>query len=363
MKSSTGKYYVGLDHVRAIAAFMVFTWHFIHVVNGEYAPPPLFPLSLLTEGHTGVSLFMTLSGYLFAKLLAGKNISFPAFLWNRFLRLAPLLMVVLFIVGFRNYLSGGDPLAYTISILQGLILPRWPNGAWSITVELHFYLILPLLLLLSRKSSYFLVFFIVGMIIFRSFLYVEAGDIQVLAYLTIVGHADQFVLGILAYEFRNLIRGRHLVALIVFLCFAGFYWYFDSLGGFNRSPKQTFPASIWIVLGTVEGLAYASLIAWYDNSFNHSSGRLSRFIALIGTYSYSIYLLHVFIVSNLADAIDTHLVSLSNIYLALLFSPIAFLVMIPLGWASYNFIELPFLKFRKKYIIGTRQSPTSGSKD
>ncbi len=89
MKSSSGKYFLGLDHIRAVAAFLVFTWHFIHVNNGHEAAPPIFPLSILTEGHTGVALFMALSGYLFAKLLDGKNIIYTSFIWNRFLRLAP----------------------------------------------------------------------------------------------------------------------------------------------------------------------------------------------------------------------------------------------------------------------------------
>lgn len=42
--------------MRALAAFIVFTWHFIHVNNGHHAQPPIFPLSLLTEGHTDVAL-------------------------------------------------------------------------------------------------------------------------------------------------------------------------------------------------------------------------------------------------------------------------------------------------------------------
>jgi peptidoglycan/LPS O-acetylase OafA/YrhL len=73
MKSSTGQYFIGLDHLRALATFIVFTWHFLHVNNGHHQTPPIFPLSFLTEGHTGVGLFMTLSGYLFAKLLDGKK--------------------------------------------------------------------------------------------------------------------------------------------------------------------------------------------------------------------------------------------------------------------------------------------------
>ena len=43
MQSSTGQYFVGLDHLRALAAFLVFTWHFYHVDDGQTADPLLFP--------------------------------------------------------------------------------------------------------------------------------------------------------------------------------------------------------------------------------------------------------------------------------------------------------------------------------
>src|SRR5947209_615945 len=98
MKSSSGEHYIALDHIRALAAFFVFTWHFNHSSNGMpvafASAPAVFPLALLDEGHTGVALFMTLSGYLFAKLLWGKDINFAGFIWNRFIRLTPLLIVV-----------------------------------------------------------------------------------------------------------------------------------------------------------------------------------------------------------------------------------------------------------------------------
>ena len=98
MKSSTGQYYVGLDHIRALAAFIVFVWHFIHVNDQHLASVSFLPLAILTEGHTGVSLFMTLSGYLFAKILDGRQVHYFGFLWNRFLRLAPLLLFVIVVV-------------------------------------------------------------------------------------------------------------------------------------------------------------------------------------------------------------------------------------------------------------------------
>lgn len=60
MKSTSGQHFLALDHVRALAAFMVFTWHFTHSSNGYPIPfdyvPLVFPFALLDEGHTGVAL-------------------------------------------------------------------------------------------------------------------------------------------------------------------------------------------------------------------------------------------------------------------------------------------------------------------
>ena len=83
---------------------MVVTWHFMHAATGFPVPNGTAPeLAFLDEGHAGVSLFMTLSGFLFAKLLDGKSIAPLPFLWNRLLRLAPLMMVV---IGGRGTLLG-----------------------------------------------------------------------------------------------------------------------------------------------------------------------------------------------------------------------------------------------------------------
>ena len=90
MKSTSGAHYVALDHIRAVAALLVFVWPFTHSTNGYpmlFEGPPFWgPLVLFDEGHVGVALFMTLSGYLSAKLLDGKKVIYHLFLWNRFLR-------------------------------------------------------------------------------------------------------------------------------------------------------------------------------------------------------------------------------------------------------------------------------------
>ena len=198
---------------------------------------------------------MVLSGYLFAKILDGRQVLYKQFLWDRVLGLAPLLIFVIAIIGIKEFAPGRDIIIFgqTMEIqphtgspgrcyLKNYLVPRaWTNSYW-----------------------------------------------------TIIGRVDQFILGIMAFQFRKVICRRHFIAILVLFLFALFYRYFDSLGGFYMNPSYPSPSPIWIYMPFIEGLAYAMLIGWYDNSFSHSTGKLSRFIALIGTASYSIYLIHFF---------------------------------------------------------------------
>lgn len=95
MRSSSGSYYPCLDHVRALAAFLVFYWHCVHIGVDTKVLPAFPSFSVLEEGWTGVALFMTLSGYLFARIIGDSSIHYLPFLWNRLVRLGPLLAVVI----------------------------------------------------------------------------------------------------------------------------------------------------------------------------------------------------------------------------------------------------------------------------
>lgn len=353
MRSSSGKYFITLDHVRAVAIFMVVTWHFTHARNGYPVPfnyvRALFPFSILDEGHTGVALFMTLSGYLFAKLLDGKAINYGSFIWNRILRLLPLLMIVIIIIGVKRFFDS-QILEYVHSIEKGILFPTLPNGAWSITVEFHFYLILPLCIWLFKKSKLWPISIIVASIMLRIFLYRYMGQIQTLAYSTIIGRIDQFMLGMIVYQFRSYFANRHYIAIVTIIGLMTFYWYFDLQGGFYNNPSYPSPNPLWIIIPTIEGIAYAICITWYDNSFSPSTSGVSRFIGRIGEFSYSIYLLHFFVVFRVAKFVNERIMSISNFYLACLWSVVFLVFMMIPGYLSFRFIESPFLKLRKSYI-------------
>lgn len=354
MKSSQGSYFIALDHVRALAALMVFAWHFTHTMNGypvafSYTPE-FIPFSLFNEGHTGVALFMCLSGYLFSKLLDGKKIDFKAFLWNRFLRLFPLLFLIILAFGIKNYIDGNFG-NYIISICKGVIFPTLPNGGWSITVEFHFYLILPLILWFLNKTKYSCLFFLVLAVSFRTIIYQYYGEVQTSSYWTIIGRFDQFLLGMFTYHSRKFIIKNNILVLFTSISFVFLFWSFDLEGGFYKNPSYPSSNAIWIILPTLEGIAYSTFIAWYDGSFEHSTNGISRFIGKLGEYSYSIYLLHPFIVFRSAKYINENLMDISNFYVAFGWSICLFIFMFIPGYLSFKFIEMPFLKFRKPYII------------
>ncbi len=358
MESSAKDHYIGLDHVRALAAFLVFAWHFTHgaqrtgfPVEHSYCPESLAPLAVFDEGHTGVSLFMVLSGYLFAKLLEGKTIDYVQFLRNRALRLLPLLIFVLTLVTVRGAQSGIPLEDLLLNIVLGAVFPRLPNGGWSITVEAHFYLILPLLLWLKRKSQYLPIGIVVGAVLLRFFLYERIGQIQDLAYWTIIGRIDQFVWGIVLFSFRRHLAGRHLIIAFILSAFCLFFQYFDRIGGFYHNIRYPSPDPLWIWLPSIEGITYACAIAWYDTSFQHKVTGISRVIGKLGAYSYSIYLLHWFVVFHAARWIHTRVLDLSSFPTALLAALVCFIAMLPVGWLSYRFIESPFLKKRTRYAF------------
>lgn len=344
MRSSEGAYYARLDHVRALAAFLVFFWHGFRTWGPAELVPSLIPLSLLEEGHTGVSVFMVLSGYLFAKITDQKDIAYPAFLWNRFVRLAPLLAVVFL---YSAVFSGFDFAAF----FQGLIFPVWPVTAWSLTVEIHFYIIFPLLIFIQRKfGTSWLTSLVILSVSFRSCIWLIHGEVQSAAYWTIVGRFDQFLLGIVffyASKSKPFLLHAHWILLASLVGFSAFWHYFNQLGGFFGIEDYPSRTPLWIIIPTIEAVAFGSAIASYENLKIEISPRLDSAIAYIGKVSYSIYLLHYIVIVDFLKPVMP--VSLS-ILQTTVFTLAIFPLVLALSGLSYRYIESPFMRFRIRYL-------------
>ena len=352
MRSTEGIYYSRLDHVRALAAYLVFVWHFLHMTPQypvPYASDPPFPFTLFDEGHTGVALFMTLSGYLFARLVGDRAIDYPAFLWSRAVRLGPLLVLVLAAWVIIRWLAG-TPIPAR-DIYGGLLLPTWPAGTWSISIELHFYLLFPLLLLLFRRyGPFMLVAVVMAAVLARYDWWRTFGEAQHISYWTILGRIDQFVFGMLFALVpvrQNVLR---LVAGLSGLSFLLLWQAFDHMGGFHHFDGTPSKSPLWIVIPTAEAIAWGSLIAAYDGAGFRLPGWLDPALAKVGEWSYSIYLLHFFPIILMRHMFWDRSGSAADFFPALLVASLAFLLFLPVAAASYHWFEKRFLAYRRPYL-------------
>jgi peptidoglycan/LPS O-acetylase OafA/YrhL len=137
----------------------VFLFHYFILSGGQPGWLPDFAMF----GWTGVDLFFVLSGFLissqlFVQIRQGQNISFRQFFIKRFFRIIPAFLLTVglyFCFPFFREKESLPPLWKFLTFTQnfGLDLKNFGtfSHAWSLCVEEHFYLFLPLILILFQK--------------------------------------------------------------------------------------------------------------------------------------------------------------------------------------------------------------------
>lgn len=140
-------YRPGLDGIRGIAILLVLTWHAWVVPY-----PPV--------GTAGVTLFFVLSGYLITRLLLEERarsgtIDLAAFWTRRAVRLLPaLVLMVALTLPFRldQWWSAGWALSYVGNWWWAAGNDSGMYGfTWSLAIEEQFYLVWPVLILMSLR--------------------------------------------------------------------------------------------------------------------------------------------------------------------------------------------------------------------
>jgi peptidoglycan/LPS O-acetylase OafA/YrhL len=149
----------GLDTLRSLAIIAVMLFH----ISGRL-PDRL--ASIAQFGWMGVDLFFVLSGYLIGSQLlkpyrSGQQPRLWEFYRRRLYRILPAYLVVLalyFLVPVWREQPGISPLWQFLTFTENLFVDYGSHQAfshvWSLCVEEHFYLLLPVLALwLSRRAS------------------------------------------------------------------------------------------------------------------------------------------------------------------------------------------------------------------
>ena len=358
MQSKNIAYIGKLDHLRFLAAFTVLEYHADIWFRSIGAPHEWLSLPLFHRGYTGVALFMVISGFIFSVITHGKEIDARKFYLDRILRIYPLFIFIVALGYFatpdpRNTSTGLDFLLalLPISNLYRLHYGTFGGVLFSVAIELQFYLLLPALLIFMRKYSRWYVPAVIGCLIgIRAVVYLLNGSIHDLAYFSIFGALDIFLIGMLAGGFYVLPSARRFSGWLVLLAFVlvngivyaahldRSFFNFDFTktvtDGVSRSP-------LWIVWPTIEGLMFAAFALVYLRSAWEVP--FARAFAYLGKISYSLYVWHtiVFMV-----AVRLRLNFLPPFEMgALIVFPISTLI----AAASYELIEKPFLSMRVVY--------------
>lgn len=169
-------YYRALTGLRAVAAYTIF-WHHLNPLGTRSAGRPVLEWAnhFVQQWHVGVPIFFVLSGFLIAHRYAqGFTLSWPwakAYLQNRFARIYPLYLLITIITlvvqfsglsGYNSEELRAMPLSgkllgifLNITLLKGLfsrfILASGVAAAWSLSVEVLFYLSVPVVLLFIQQ--------------------------------------------------------------------------------------------------------------------------------------------------------------------------------------------------------------------
>jgi peptidoglycan/LPS O-acetylase OafA/YrhL len=364
--NSTTKFY-GLDTLRTLAISYVFLFHYFILSNGEPAWLPGFA----GFGWTGVDLFFVLSGFLissqlFAQMKKGQNISFRQFFLKRLFRIIPAFWITValyFCIPLFREKEALPPLWKFLTFTQNLGLDLKDYGtfshAWSLCVEEHFYLFLPLILIalqtfkLSNKGYLLIIIlFLIGFAVrVYSFDYL---------YLPKINTENSWIYW---YKYIYYPTYNRLDGLLAGVAIAGIYQFFPAIwtgiskygnlflvfsllvltgAYFLCEDQQSFNASVFGFPLVAFGYGLMVIGALSPTSFLYKWN--SKIISFIATLSYGIYLTHkgiIHITHTLLDSADID----NNMLLT-----ISALACVLGAYILHQIIEKPFMKMRNRFI-------------
>jgi peptidoglycan/LPS O-acetylase OafA/YrhL len=367
-----------LESLRGIAMILVYLFH----LDAHLAMPGLtsphqvsFLGAFIRSGHTGVSLFFILSGFLLslpflAEARGERRVSRAHYFQRRALRILPIYYVAVVAGTLLKAqkpadLTHGLPYLAFLNAIPGFTVPLDPysNVWWSLATEAQFYLLLPLLPLALRSRLGRLVGLLVLLAyagVYGAFLrgYFRLSTVGIVfpLQLTLLGRAPLFLCGILVawlygrsgpaiaarlHRSTWFSRGGADAALLAVLALLSMLLQWRYLLGRPRGEAP--PMQGWHVL---EGILWGSALALVLMAPIRSKRLFcNRFFAYCGIVSYSMYLWHLPVIVwtlqllrqsrfRIAAAWDFR-----AILVTLLISAICMLA----STATYRLIERPFL--------------------
>lgn len=318
--TSSGKFIPEIDGLRFIAIASVFLFH----VYGRLEAAPAvnsatgitFWKSYLSHGGYGVQLFFAISGFILALPFAkhylenDRRPSMKQYFLRRVTRLEPPYFIVMiaffFYYAFFQHiysiklllLSLLASLTYTHNFIFGLmqgrdVLPLINGVAWTLEIEVQFYILAPLLakFLFKSQNGQYRRFRLVAIML----LFVFFQSIYSFPFRWLYDQIQYFLLGFLLadlYVKRTAIKIPKWIAVLAGIFALSSIWVY--------SPADDAPWLARISWGVF--LPTMIFVLYYLTLFTDFWKQVfsKRILTTIGGMCYSIYLIHTYIISSVA---------------------------------------------------------------
>ncbi|PQB05078.1 acyltransferase family protein [Aureitalea marina] len=289
---SNHRYIAELDGLRFIAIISVVLFHSNGRLREYFQIEYPFVSDFLRSGFFGVEIFFAISGYILSlHILKSESFRYGDYLKRRVLRIEPpfiiamLLQYCLLMItkpGIREDMTRS--LLHVLTYTSNFIGENLINGiTWSLEIEVQFYLILPLILLLRYlKTPVFIISLLVlGLLSMNLNNYIE--------FKFITKFFNYFLVGIFIaiLQTRKIKIRTHFPGFNIILVF----------GIFLLSMKGL---QDWIPTHVINIVRLLFMLILFNNVLILKSGIRFfkiRFVALFGGMCYTIYLYHIIVLS------------------------------------------------------------------
>jgi peptidoglycan/LPS O-acetylase OafA/YrhL len=361
--TSRGVRNLALDVLRFVAIVLVMGRHFMLRPPTEHMAVASLITHWVRGGWVGVDLFFVLSGFLIADLLFQEHqehqrINIKRFLIRRFLKIYPafflFILISIVVMFFYNPANLWQNTFRELFLIQNYVRGFWSH-TWSLAVEVHFYLGLTILLgILSRRARSYpqrafrmlpVIFLMVAMLclVTRIYLTRQAQVYSPFDYLFATHlRIDSIFFGVILAWFWNYSRLENWLEN---------RWLRWCLVGFGLVILgQTFIYSI----DALPWMASYGLTACYVGAGAILLGALRsqtlshpwfKPFALLGRYSYAIYLWHSLVTTLGLDWLMRLVGHPVNWYL---YAGLYFTVSLGLGVLVTKLLEAPVLRLRDR---------------
>ncbi len=365
---------IGLDVLRLVAIMLVLGRHMS-------PPPETWPSGwrsiLLTwqrGGWVGVDLFFVLSGFLvsgllFAEYNSRKRLSIGRFFIRRGWKIYPAFVTLIAATVIGTRLSGFPvdrrSLVSELMFLQGYV-PGLRDHTWSLAVEEHFYLLLPLVLILTLKLNK-------GSPTPLKPVLAVAGCFAVLC----------LVLRLLTWQYRptythltHLFPSHLRLDSLFFGVAISYAYHFHK----SRFIELLSPWRWWLIAGGLLLFTPAFVFQLETTPFIYTAGltvlsvasgmllvgtflcavppsRPIIVMATLGAYSYSIYLWHLFVLEWRGPVVEMALGGPSGFGIQ---TAVYLIGSLAVGVVMAKIVEVPALQLRDRWFPSRTPGPASG---